>query len=101
MPRKNSAAFNEWRRGYHAGLRRAVVMLLGDVCRKCGETDIRVIEIDHKRGGGAAHRRTVSSGPSYITSVIKMIREHGRGQFQLLCANDNRRKKHTHKEGVK
>lgn len=101
MPRNNGPLFNEWRRGYYAGLRRAIIMLLGDVCRKCGEQDLRVIQIDHVKGGGTAHRRVAGSGPGLIASIIRMIRDNGRGQFQLLCANCNQRKKHTHKEGVK
>lgn len=80
---------------YHAGMRAAVTLLLGNVCVKCAEVDRRVLQIDHVKGGGSAFRRGAGAR---IHSIIRLIRKHGLKHFQLLCANCNQRKRHTHKE---
>lgn len=72
-------------RGVQAGLRRAILYALGDKCVKCGITDIEVLEIDHKQGGGTKERK---SGAHYIRSLCRKL---CCGMLQLLCGNCHRK----------
>lgn len=64
-------------------LRLMAIGKLGGVCCRCGFSDIRALQIDHKAGGGCKERR--------ITSWSKLYRAilHGVAGYQLLCANCN------------
>ena len=69
--------------------RKNVLHLLGDKCKRCGITDVRVLQIDHINGDGYKERiennwsgRTVHSYYRHILDV------KGEG-YQLLCANCN------------
>ena len=56
---------------------------LGGECDKCGNSDVRVLQIDHIQAGeGNAHRKSFSCRRAYW----RFIREN-RKLFQLLCAN--------------
>lgn len=69
------------------------------LCAHCGETDIRVLQLDHIAGGGAKHRRQINkrAGWSYYLWIEKEGYPEG---FQVLCANCNIRKRYTMGEVV-
>lgn len=65
-------------------IRAAALKILGGACVKCGMSDLRVLQIDHIKGGGAIERRRL--GP--LSLYQKVIRTSGAG-YQILCANCN------------
>ncbi len=66
--------------------RQKVLELLGGECIKCGITDIRLLQINHKNGGGFAERRKFG-----YWKVIRDILKGGRdtSDIDLRCANCN------------
>ena len=94
-----NAAVNEWREQNPERVklqrqRRKLVVLekLGNRCVICGETDIRVLQIDHIAGDGAEDRRiNGNSRDSFYRRIMNDPEAHLK--FQLLCANDNWRKR--------
>ena len=60
-----------------------VILALGNICCRCGFSDIRALQIDHINGGGSKERKT-KSGKSYLYHVLKDL-----SKYQLLCANCN------------
>lgn len=71
------------------GLREEILLNLGMVCTVCGNSDIRVLHIDHINGGGIRHRKEFGSRYQYYKSII----DCGYSGLQLLCANCNFKKK--------
>ena len=57
-------------------------------CAYCGETDIRVLQVDHIEGGGGKHRKQlgISGGRSFYTWLRKCGFPKG---YQVLCSNCN------------
>ena len=51
------------------------------ICKRCGFTDIRALQIDHVYGGG--HKKTHNA-----SMLLKQIKENP-NDFQILCANCN------------
>ena len=70
-------------------LRKKILSSLGDKCSACGNSDSRVLHIDHIDGGGVKHRKEFGSRYQYYRSII----DNGISGFQLLCANCNFKKK--------
>jgi len=66
-------------------LRREVLMLLGG-CSKCGNNDIRVLQIHHTFGNGSKHRKEFGNSLYYLRSVKKEI-VNGSDEYTILCAN--------------
>jgi len=60
------------------------------VCAHCGETDLRVLQIDHIDGNGNEHRRTIGGSGKVFYRWLKQ-QEYPKG-YQVLCANCNIRK---------
>ena len=60
-------------------------------CAYCGETDVRVLQIDHIDGGGRQHRKEIkkSAGKEFYAWLKKQDFPKG---FQVLCANCNIKK---------
>lgn len=59
----------------------------GYVCNCCGETERSFLTIDHIKGGGNEHRRSMKGGGTYI---CRWIRKNGFPPlFQVLCYNCN------------
>jgi len=75
-----------------------ILSLLGNKCIKCGFDDRRVLQIDHKDGGGLKHMRTFSCELQYYIAVLNELKE-GSQDYQLLCANCNWIKRYEEKEG--
>ncbi|KKM71515.1 hypothetical protein LCGC14_1429800 [marine sediment metagenome] len=63
---------------------------LGNVCKVCGFSDARALQIDHVNGGSG---REENNGRRYYQRVI----DDTSGRFQLLCSNHNLIK--AHEEG--
>jgi len=61
------------------------------VCAHCGETDIKVLQIDHIKGNGKEERKKfkVSAGHNFYKRLKKVGFPEG---YQVLCANCNQRK---------
>lgn len=59
---------------YRQRIRIEVITRLGSRCIGCGETDIRVLQVNHKNGGGNAERRKLGKGTE------------GNGQFRIFLA---------------
>ena len=64
--------------------RKAILEFLGNVCVKCGFTDVRALQIDHKYGGGSKESKIIKA----IGTRYKRIYTHPE-LYQLLCANCN------------
>lgn len=67
--------------------RLAIIARLGNVCVRCGFSDIRALQVDHIHGGGAKHARSLSSGPTYYKNILND--PNFATKFQCLCANCN------------
>ena len=69
---------------------------LGGKCVRCGFDDVRALQIDHIKAGGARE----IGGLSSIAYFKKVIASHLRheGKYQLLCANCNWIKRYENNE---
>lgn len=63
--------------------RQEAFRILGDVCSRCGFTDVRALQIDHKDGGGTSDRKI--HGTVWVAYDVPKHPE----LYQLLCANCN------------
>ena len=63
-----------------------IYQILGSRCRDCGETDERVLQIDHRYSDGNKERNLSRS------QLYKRV-ESNTNRYQLLCANCNWRKR--------
>ena len=73
------------RRSYQK-LRASIIIKLGGKCVACGETDRRVLQINHRRGGG---RKELEDGKA--DNLYRAIRNEtvDLSQFDVRCANCN------------
>jgi hypothetical protein len=69
-------------------VRLAALEILGGKCIVCGTTDVRVLDIDHKHGGGTKERKLGIHHRMLERMIIagKVDLDH----YQILCANDHR-----------
>lgn len=75
-------------------IRTRVIAKLGGVCKRCGFSDIRALQIDHVNGGGKKEISGSSSVHSYYSNIL-----NGDGNsYQVLCANCNWIKRSEQKE---
>lgn len=76
-------------------LRERLFKILGDKCVRCGFTDRRALQVDHKSGDGAAERRLFGTywEKWYVYALQHLYK------YQLLCANCNWIKRFENKEG--
>lgn len=79
-------------------LRQEAIDRLGGRCVTCGHPDSRVLQIDHKFGGGADERRDYPNGVSYLRHILANLNSD---RYQLLCASCNWLKRSTNFECVK
>jgi len=77
-PRNNLIYYN---------LKMLVYDAYGNICACCGEDEISFLCVDHVKGDGAEHRKTVSAG----ITLYRHIRNEGfpKDKYQLLCRNCN------------
>ena len=73
-------------RSCRAKLRQKCVTLLGAYCAFCGNSDYRVLEIDHINGGGNRHRKNGAMGRY---EAYKDVLKHPK-KYRVLCANCHR-----------
>jgi hypothetical protein len=77
-------------RDRHGAFRDTLFTRLGvSACERCGFADRRALELDHRDGGGSAHRRSLPSGSAYYRALATMGDADLRAMFQVLCANCN------------
>ena len=85
-------------RGTRRRLRRKVLNLLGDQCGRCGFSDERALQIDHRDGGGRQEHAEIGAR-GIMTACLR-----DPAPYQLLCANCNWIKRaeneEEHHEGV-
>jgi len=71
-----------WKRNQRHSQRKKLIEMLGNVCKKCGTNDIRVLQIDHKNPIGQKNRL---SGVLLVRAII--TKKENISNLQLLCAN--------------
>lgn len=71
---------------YHK-VRNTLFDILGKNCARCGFSDLRALQIDHKNGNGAQERRKL--GLSGFYNFYWKKPELARKLLQILCANCN------------
>ena len=74
---------------YDHNLRTSVLRLLGGECKRCGMTDVRVLQIDHINGNGYKERIEQNYDGGNTHYYYKHILEVNGDGYQLLCANCN------------
>ena len=99
IKRKNSA----YQMDRVSTLRRSLFNLLGGpTCVQCGFTDIRALQFDHKNGGGRKESKEdeVLRSHGRCALYLRYLKDPGRAKatLQILCANCNWIKRHTHNE---
>ena len=94
MPHKDRLVRNAYVRRWHGVLRTQMLKRFGSRCKSCGNTDHRVLQIDHIKGGGTRDQRSTAQLYRYVLSLSARPLK----QFQLLCANCNWIKKYENQE---
>ena len=98
--RKNNPLYS---RDRSRRIRTTVITYLGNRCVKCGNSDIRVLCIDHVNGGGCQERKALTYH-GFLWKLKKAIDARNEtilSQYQLLCANCNAIKKFERDENFK
>lgn len=91
---RHSQRYCEYTRKYIQKLRSELILAYGGACVRCGNTDTRVLQIDHVNGGGVREK-----GSMCLTKYLKLVLASvGTGKYQLLCANCNWIKRHENNE---
>lgn len=91
----NDGPGKEQHRIYHLALKLSCFDAYGGpVCKHCGFTDHRALNLDHIAGGGNIEREASSSNTIYL-KLKKLNYPPG---YQVLCANCNSIKKYTNNE---
>lgn len=89
----NPEKIKAWSRKTNRNIRLFTIQLLGGKCVRCGNTDIRVLQVDHINGDGAKHRKEFNNKHSVLRAVIlKELKSNlieAKKRYQLLCANCN------------
>lgn len=83
-PERKRAASRRNARRSRADLRSRIFSALGGKCAGCGVDDARVLDIDHKNGGGTKHRKRVPNALTRLRSVLENL-----NTYRLLCKNCN------------
>lgn len=87
-----------WNKEFTAKLRAQVRNLLGDKCKRCGITDIRVLQIDHINGNGYREKKEMGWSSGNVVPYYRHILDVKGEGYQLLCANCNWIKRYEQKE---
>lgn len=81
----------------HQKRRILAIKKYGNKCRCCGETQLAFLVLDHVKGGGNAHRRTLTRSGEIAGSsnfYAWVVRNNFPKGFQVLCHNCNFAKSH-------
>jgi RNase P subunit RPR2 len=84
-------------KNYRLKMKEKIFEVLGHVCKRCGFSDKRALQVDHINGGGTRHRRDLSR--SYFRFYQDILKEPNK--YQILCANCNWIKKFENNENKK
>ena len=61
--------------------------LFGSVCKRCGFSDARALQVDHINGAKEGRTATYRSGAKLYSAILRGDKD--KTLFQLLCANCN------------
>lgn len=79
-------------------LRKRILELLGNKCKRCDFSDWRALQIDHVNGNGRTEWLRFSFNLyQYYKSILNKI-QNGSNDYQCLCANCNWIKRHENHE---
>lgn len=81
-----------------ASSRKQILDFLGGKCKRCGITDIRVLQIDHVNGNGYKEKKQLGLSSGNTHSYYRHIRDVNGVGYQILCANCNWIKRYEQKE---
>jgi hypothetical protein len=76
----------------YSEVKEKVFQMFGSKCKRCKETDKRVLQLDHINGGGTKERKKTNSLNRYVRALKDP------SKYQMLCANCNIIKKHENEE---
>ena len=82
--KQNPIKTRAYAKAYCRNQRTKALQILGNKCVHCGNTDYRVLQIDHVDGGGTHERQVISTHGIHD----RIVKGHIQG-YQLLCANCN------------
>lgn len=91
---KTDPEYNKKQRNRSRMRRSAVIFQYGNRCVQCDEDDYTKLTIDHVKGGGTAHRKTISNHT--IDFLYNSIVD--KDSYQVLCYNCNCSKNVTYKD---
>ena len=77
--------WNKIFREYRYRIKHTAFLALGGKCVECGNTDMRVFQINHVNGGGSKEYRSRGVEPVYRDIILK----NRRTDVNLMCANCN------------
>lgn len=73
-------------RNYREHLRELVLVKLGGICACCGESNRKLLTIDHIDGDGNAHRKKIGGYVKMLRYIRDLV---DTSMFQVLCWNCN------------
>jgi len=75
-------------RKYYYKIKSQIFEILGNKCSRCGFSDLRVLQIDHKFGKGNEDRKYKNASYKYYRLILEKLKANSQ-DYQLLCANCN------------
>jgi hypothetical protein len=63
--------------------------MLGDKCTRCGFSDIRILQLDHKNGGGVKDLKVFGNSPFRMYRYYVGHPDEAKEKLQVLCPNCN------------
>lgn len=82
--RQQTESNRSYSKASHRKYRDAVLELLGGVCKRCGFSDSRALQVDHVYGDGNKERVACRNSRSLLAKIL-----YSPERYQLLCANCN------------
>lgn len=77
------------KREYYRRIITEIFNLLGNKCANCGNEDKRILQIDHIKGKGNKHRKSLDNAWWRFYRIVKKSVENRKKEYQLLCVNCN------------
>ena len=87
---------NMYDRDRQSYMRAMALERLGNQCKRCGESNPVVLQIDHINGGGRNELKRIGT-----RGVYRKVINGETGGYQILCANCNVIKKYENNENRK